>query len=95
MDKFDKDKYVTQWKADNKDKVAKHNAAAYEKKQEYLAEDIQCDMCNKTIKRSSYGKHKKCCQQYIDTNDWSMTAMLSLRKEYQKPDGVNNGGNKK
>ena len=93
--KFDKE-YHKRWKANNKDKVSEHNARQYENKQEYLAEEIPCKMCNKYLKRSSMGKHKKCCQGFIDTSDWTQEARLSLREEYYNETyGVNDGTTQK
>jgi len=66
---------------------------------EYLCEKIACKNCNKYLRRSSMGKHRKSalCKQGIDTSDWSDVAREDLRKELaqEKANGVNNGGDKK
>jgi hypothetical protein len=66
---------------------------------EYLCEEIACKNCNKYLRRSSMGKHRKSalCKQGIDTSDWSDVAREDLRKELaqEKANGVNNGGDKK
>jgi hypothetical protein len=79
---------IAEYYQDNKADIQRqrsHSEKQRETRLQYLDEEVACKNCNKYLKRSSMGKHRKSalCKQGIDTTDWSVDAMLKLREEYQ------------